>query len=244
MTQSARRRIFGRSHDSTASKDSRPSSSSKDGASLSSSPTVADKESKESKEVSKDKDEKEKDGKDVSVRSHARARKSVDGGKAGDRLSIFGGTFSGMGKGRKPPPRYSGYAGYPSVSFRTRNLTIDLNPVPAVMILQFRRLQRNPPLDPPSISPGSTLVHAKFPRAALGAPARPVVLRIRRRARNCFRPRKRKTSPYVILLCCASGLLLCQDRVPCWMLRRRRRSLRMQMGKAKRLMVVGIILDH
>ncbi|KAJ3966971.1 hypothetical protein EV361DRAFT_527412 [Lentinula raphanica] len=99
MTQSARRRLFGRSQDSAASgsKDSRRSSL-KDGPS----PTVPDSQSKET-------DEKVKDGKDtVNGKSHARARKSIDAGKSGERLSIFGGTFSGMGKGRKPPPRYSG----------------------------------------------------------------------------------------------------------------------------------------
>ncbi|KAJ3753070.1 hypothetical protein EV360DRAFT_54086 [Lentinula raphanica] len=96
MTQSARRRLFGRSQDSAASgsKDSRRSSL-KDGPS----PTVPDSQSKET-------DEKIKDGKDtVNGKSHARARKSIDAGKSGERLSIFGGTFSGMGKGRKPPPR-------------------------------------------------------------------------------------------------------------------------------------------
>ncbi|KAE9389360.1 hypothetical protein BT96DRAFT_980734 [Gymnopus androsaceus JB14] len=110
MTQSARRRIFGRSHDSSASKESRHSSS-KDGASPSSSPIIAEKETKDSND-SKDKDdkEKEKDTKDgVTARTHTRARKSVDNGKSGDRLTS-------MGKSRKPPPRYSGFSTGPRKS--------------------------------------------------------------------------------------------------------------------------------
>ena len=51
---------------------------------------------------------------------HARGKKSVDahGGKGGDRLSIFGASFSGT-LGRKPAPRYSGYvfAPFPSPKF-------------------------------------------------------------------------------------------------------------------------------
>ncbi|KAJ4478978.1 hypothetical protein J3R30DRAFT_2697911 [Lentinula aciculospora] len=107
MTQSARRRLFGRSHDSAASgsKDSRRSSL-KDGASPTSAVIIVEDESK-----GKDEKANEKDGKDgketLNGKSHARARKSIDAGKSNDRLSIFGGTFSGMGKGRKPPPRYS-----------------------------------------------------------------------------------------------------------------------------------------
>ncbi|KAJ3862371.1 hypothetical protein EV359DRAFT_45309 [Lentinula novae-zelandiae] len=113
MTQSARRRLFGRSHDSAASgsKDSRRSSF-KDGASPTSAAIVVEGDSKAKDEKEKDTEKgKETDGKDgkntVSGKSHARARKSIDAGKSGERLSIFGGTFSGMGKGRKPAPRYS-----------------------------------------------------------------------------------------------------------------------------------------
>ncbi|KAJ3930426.1 MAG: hypothetical protein NXY57DRAFT_1086275 [Lentinula lateritia] len=110
MTQSARRRLFGRSHDSAASgsKDSRRSSF-KDGASPTSAVILAEGDSKEKDEKEKDTEKgKETDGKNtVSGKSHARARKSIDAGKSGERLSIFGGTFSGMGKGRKPAPRYS-----------------------------------------------------------------------------------------------------------------------------------------
>ncbi|KAJ3740791.1 hypothetical protein DFH05DRAFT_1545582 [Lentinula detonsa] len=105
MTQSARRRLFGRSHDSAASgsKDSHRSSL-KDGASPTSAAIVVEDESKDTDSKGKD----GKDGKDIVIgKSHSRARKSIDAGKSGDRLSIFGGTFGGMGKGRKPPPRYS-----------------------------------------------------------------------------------------------------------------------------------------
>lgn len=54
---------------------------------------------------------KERDGArdSSSIGSHrqARPKKSGDGTRQGDRLSIFGTTFGGnLGKGRKPPPRY------------------------------------------------------------------------------------------------------------------------------------------
>jgi len=53
--------------------------------------------------------EKEKEGKgSVSNSRHAKGKKSADGGhkSGGERLSIFGGAFTGplTGKGRKPPP--------------------------------------------------------------------------------------------------------------------------------------------
>jgi hypothetical protein len=84
-----------------------------------SSSTLADRDykvskdkDKDSKGDNKDKDEKDKDA-TTNGKSHARARKSIDAGKsAGDRLSIFGGFNVGMGKGRKPPPRYSRYVGF------------------------------------------------------------------------------------------------------------------------------------
>ncbi|KAF8165856.1 hypothetical protein B0H34DRAFT_794189 [Crassisporium funariophilum] len=119
-TTSMRRRLFGRSHDSSVSAAAAASRHSKD--SPLPSPIVRDIPDKDSKDRDststkdpKDKDStkekdgsKEKDGgKDtVSVGSrHARAKKSMDGGKTSDRLSIFGGTFGGtLGKSRKPPP--------------------------------------------------------------------------------------------------------------------------------------------
>lgn len=112
-----RRRLFGRSQDSSASL---PHSSR---FSPIPSPTVRDTPDKELK----DKDSIKGSGKDVKVRDrdskdskekdardsaslgsrHARTKKSLDGGRHGDRLSIFGGTFAGtLGKSRKPAPRY------------------------------------------------------------------------------------------------------------------------------------------
>ncbi|KAH9942598.1 hypothetical protein B0H21DRAFT_751037 [Amylocystis lapponica] len=45
---------------------------------------------------------------DTGTRRQARGRRSVDASKPSDRLSLFGGTFSGtIGKARKPPPRLS-----------------------------------------------------------------------------------------------------------------------------------------
>lgn len=45
----------------------------------------------------------------VGVR-HARSKRSLDVAKSSDRLSLFGGVLmtASLGKGRKPPPRYSG----------------------------------------------------------------------------------------------------------------------------------------
>ncbi|KAF8204568.1 hypothetical protein BJ912DRAFT_938742 [Pholiota molesta] len=101
-SKSMRRRLFGRSQDSTAS-FGRPSPLP--------SPTVRDTPDKDLKDKDsiKDsiKDGKEKDKRDSASLSsrHARTKKSLDGGKHGDRLSIFAGTFSGtLGKSRKPAP--------------------------------------------------------------------------------------------------------------------------------------------
>jgi hypothetical protein len=103
-SKSMRRRLFGRSQDSTAS-FGRPSPLP--------SPTVRDTPDKDLKDKDsiKDsiKDGKEKDKRDSASLSsrHARTKKSLDGGKHGDRLSIFAGTFSGtLGKSRKPAPRF------------------------------------------------------------------------------------------------------------------------------------------
>ncbi|KIK57636.1 hypothetical protein GYMLUDRAFT_75254 [Collybiopsis luxurians FD-317 M1] len=105
----SRRKLFGRSHDSAASGNSGKGSkhsSLKEAASPISSPTADSKE-----EDGKDKEDKEKAKEGVAIpRTHSRSRKSLDAGKSGERLSIFGGTFpsmSGKGKTRKPPPRYS-----------------------------------------------------------------------------------------------------------------------------------------
>lgn len=113
---SIRRRLFGRSHDSTGSKekerdhdrDSKAESTKSDPAKSSlrelkdtaisqplSATTIAEKE-------------KEKDSASVGSSRHARTKRSMDGGKGSERLSIFGGTFGpSLGKSRKPPPRYS-----------------------------------------------------------------------------------------------------------------------------------------
>jgi hypothetical protein len=102
-----RRRLFGRSQDSSLSNSSKHLSPSP-------SPTVRDIPDKDYKEKAKERERegsiKEKDGarSSGSIGSrHARPKKSTDGGRHGERLSIFGGTFGGnLGKSRKPPPRY------------------------------------------------------------------------------------------------------------------------------------------
>ncbi|KAF9000253.1 hypothetical protein BDQ17DRAFT_1359916 [Cyathus striatus] len=97
---SVRRRLFGRSHDSSQSVPSRRASG--EGSFVIPSPTT--------KEIPDKEKEKEKDEKDApSVRSrHSRGRKSIDGGKGSTRLSFFGDPFAGtLGKGRKPAPRFN-----------------------------------------------------------------------------------------------------------------------------------------
>ena len=93
---STRRRLFGRSHESVGSsrhsKDMSPTAS----PSLISTLEAGNKE-------------KEKEGKGNSSSSrHAKGKKSADGShkSGGERLSIFGGAFTGplTVKGRKPPP--------------------------------------------------------------------------------------------------------------------------------------------
>ncbi|EPQ58889.1 hypothetical protein GLOTRDRAFT_135903 [Gloeophyllum trabeum ATCC 11539] len=88
------RRMFGRSVDS-------------------SSPREKDKESLKSKEGASpmsatSKRESSKSDEQSVVSRHSKGKRSVDATKSTDRLSLFGGTFSGtLGKSRKPPPRYS-----------------------------------------------------------------------------------------------------------------------------------------
>ena len=97
-----RRKLFGRSHDSTGSV---PSSrhSTKDSLSPTSLVHPEEKEEKETKEKKQNNHDKES-----SATRHGRAKKSLDAGKNNDRLSLFGGSFGGtIGKGRKPPPKYS-----------------------------------------------------------------------------------------------------------------------------------------
>ncbi|KAG6914150.1 hypothetical protein DXG01_002089, partial [Tephrocybe rancida] len=107
---SMRRRLFGRSYDSANSKLDSASRHSKKGAvSASASPIVAGY--KKDKNGDKDRGDKEKE-KDTDSLGPLRpqSKKSTDSTGTegvGERLSIFGSTFSGtLGKGRKPPPRY------------------------------------------------------------------------------------------------------------------------------------------
>ncbi|PPQ92793.1 hypothetical protein CVT25_003904 [Psilocybe cyanescens] len=129
---SMRRRLFGRSQDSTASvlnsarqgspfpspsrrdtpdkeirdKDSVRSSSKEGKEKEKESKEGKDKEGKEKeKDNGKEKDSLSRDSASIGSGRHARAKKSVDGAVKHDRLSIFGGTFAGtLGKSRKPPP--------------------------------------------------------------------------------------------------------------------------------------------
>jgi hypothetical protein len=109
-TTSMRRRLFGRSHESASFKvDSATNSRHSREGSIAPSPTVQDIPDKD-KAKAKDK-EKDEDKDSASLGSrHARSKKSIDGGKGGERLSFFGSSFGGtLGKSRKPPPRYSSY---------------------------------------------------------------------------------------------------------------------------------------
>lgn len=102
-----RRRIFGRSHDSSASAGKEKDGSSrhsKDSGALAS-PALSiggDKEASANGTTP---------GNGIAPTTggrHARAKKSLDGGKGNERLSIFGGFGTGsLGKSRKPAPRYS-----------------------------------------------------------------------------------------------------------------------------------------
>ncbi|KAL0950372.1 hypothetical protein HGRIS_010337 [Hohenbuehelia grisea] len=102
---SVRRRFFGGSsrHSGASSKDKpdrtskdKPDRNSKDSVTspqMGSSPTIRD-------------GEKDKDGASVASSRHARNKRSIDA-KPADRLSLFGSISGGLGKSRKPPPRYS-----------------------------------------------------------------------------------------------------------------------------------------
>ncbi|KAF8632449.1 hypothetical protein AX15_001885 [Amanita polypyramis BW_CC] len=96
VVKKTRRRLFGRSHDSAVSHTH--TRNSKDVSVSGASSTQGSPAAKDSL-LDKDKD----------IKAHVRPKRSMDMGKMGsDRLSIFGATFSGsLGKGRKPPPRYS-----------------------------------------------------------------------------------------------------------------------------------------
>ncbi|KAF6761909.1 hypothetical protein DFP72DRAFT_877407, partial [Ephemerocybe angulata] len=98
---SVRRRLFGRSQDSSSLSIGGNSRHSRDGLSLAPSSSTKDTSEREKK------DDKEKDKAAPSIHtvgSRHRTKKSMDG-KSNDRLSIFGTTFGGsLSKGRKPPP--------------------------------------------------------------------------------------------------------------------------------------------
>jgi hypothetical protein len=100
-----RRRLFGRSQDSSGSMGNYSPKH------LSPLPSPTVNEAPQDKGKEKEGSMKERDGArdSSSIGSHrqARPKKSGDGTRQGDRLSIFGTTFGGnLGKGRKPPPRY------------------------------------------------------------------------------------------------------------------------------------------
>ncbi|RDB20024.1 hypothetical protein Hypma_013044 [Hypsizygus marmoreus] len=103
QTTSMRRRLFGRSHDSSTFKADSSANSGHSKETIHSITLSQTTRDISEKDKGKDKD-KEKD----SSARNARAKRSLDGGKGGgERLSIFGGSFSGtLGKSRKPPPKY------------------------------------------------------------------------------------------------------------------------------------------
>ncbi|KAG6914452.1 hypothetical protein DXG01_017185 [Tephrocybe rancida] len=110
QSTSMRCRLFGRSYDSTSSKPDSASCHSKAGSfSASASPVIAEYKKDKNSNQDKGDEEKEKD-RDSLGSPRLRSKKSTDSTSkgAGERLSIFWSTFSGtLGKGRKPPPRYS-----------------------------------------------------------------------------------------------------------------------------------------
>lgn len=94
---SKRRHVFGRSMESTSSKDKEKDSSSRNSKEAST-PVSLSSIKRESVD-------------DTTATVRHRPRKSVDTNKTSERLSLFGSTFGGtIGKSRKPPPRYSGLA--------------------------------------------------------------------------------------------------------------------------------------
>ena len=98
---SVRRRLFGRSHDSSSL--SIGSRTSKDG---SLAPSASTKEARDLTDKEKEPTKEKDHVRSNTVGSRHRNKRSLDG-KSSDRLSIFGNTFGGsIGKGRKPPPRF------------------------------------------------------------------------------------------------------------------------------------------
>ena len=92
VKKKTRRRLFGRSHDSAASRTSTKDASASAASSAQASPLVKDSA------LDKDKD----------VKTFIRPKRMSEAKSGTERLSIFGASFpSSLGKGRKPPPRYS-----------------------------------------------------------------------------------------------------------------------------------------
>lgn len=104
--KSKRRRLFGRSTESGSIKEK--AGSMKDSASFQSreTPTPVSSPAPSASPI-----DGRKEGEGASaVRRPSKGRRSTDERKAGDRLSLFGSTFSGtLGKTRKPPPRLGRY---------------------------------------------------------------------------------------------------------------------------------------
>lgn len=104
-----RRRLFGRSQDSTQSFNA----SNRQSPIPSPAPDAQSEEltkknsvsSKDHKDKTKEKEPTGRDSSSIGSSRHTRAKRSIDGSKHSDRLSIFGATFS-SGKNRKPPPVY------------------------------------------------------------------------------------------------------------------------------------------
>ncbi|KAF4619419.1 hypothetical protein D9613_004857 [Agrocybe pediades] len=104
---SMRRRLFGRSQDSTQSYTAANRQSPIPSPTPDANEELTKKNSVSSKDVKeKVKDKESRDSSSIGSGSRHRAKKSIDGSKHSDRLSIFGTTFSGSlgGKSRKPPP--------------------------------------------------------------------------------------------------------------------------------------------
>lgn len=95
LSKKVRRRLFGLSQDSAASRDSASRTSTKEVSASNASSAQASPLVKNSML-------------DKEVKVVARPKKNSEAKTGTERLSIFGATFPGsLGKGRKPPPRYS-----------------------------------------------------------------------------------------------------------------------------------------
>jgi hypothetical protein len=94
VKKKTRRRLFGRSHDSAASRA--------DSAAASRTTSASAASSAQASPVVKD------SALDKDVKTFIRPKKTSEVKSGTERLSIFGATFpASLGKGRKPPPKYS-----------------------------------------------------------------------------------------------------------------------------------------